>query len=467
MRGLPRALPVATLLAAGTFGAGMLASAAAFAAPQPPGPAPGEPSRDLEGSELPDEPALEPARRPADSPAGARARGEPPATDPAGTLDAAQPSRTSDRLTPTPAEWSHKYEEARTKLLTGEFTAAAALFAELEATAVNRVDLALARAHRSLADDWSGRNLTFVRRQDLADPALASRALDRRSTDELVSLYTNAVLYGVGSAIWLGALTEPKTAAGAILPGVALTAGAVGTVLALDSGRGLRYGVPQSIVSGMWVGLEHGIVWTLWHNSRANTPGLETTTHATILWGLSTVGAVAGGVLGETLGTTPGRSAWVGSTALWTGALAGFATGGVVRDGATPALALAGIGLSAGTGIGLLSAEAVSPSIGRVRLIDLSGLLGGVASAALYTAAANRDSTAQATSGFTALGIAGGLAIGWIATSGMAKDTLRTREPADEKAPSARRAGDALASRVTPLLLPSQSGAMIGAGGTF
>ncbi|MBX3213578.1 MAG: hypothetical protein KF850_16180 [Labilithrix sp.] len=444
------------------FGAGLLASGPARAAPDSPAAPPNGPSRDLEGSELP----AEPARKPADPPpAGARAATEPAATEPAGTVDGA--ARTSDRLSPTPAEWSHKYEEARTKLLTGEFTAAAALFAELEATAVNRVDLALARAHRSLADDWSGRNLTFVRRQDLADPALASRALDRRSTDELVSLYTNAVLYGVGSAIWLGALTEPKTSAGAILPGVALTAGAVGTVLALDSGRGLRYGVPQSIVSGMWVGLEHGIVWTLWHNSRANTPGLQTTTHATILWGLSTVGAVAGGVLGQTLGTTPGRSAWVGSTALWTGALAGFATGGVVRDGATPALALAGIGLSAGTGIGLLSAEAVSPSIGRVRLIDLSGLLGGVAAAALYAAAANRDSTAQATSGFTALGIAGGLTIGWIATSGMAKDTLRTREPADEKAPSARRAGDALASRVTPLLLPSQSGAMIGAGGTF
>ncbi|MBX3205884.1 MAG: hypothetical protein KF764_12495 [Labilithrix sp.] len=446
---VPRVLLGATLLASGA-----LAAPPALAAPDPPPPplAPNRPSKELD----------EPDR--ADPP-------EPPSAphDPARTFDAAQASGTSDLLAPTPPEWAHKYAEARTKLLTGEFASAAVLFAELETTAVNRVDLALARAQRSLADDWSARNLTFIRRQDLADPSVTSRALDRRSTDELVSLYTNSVLYGIGSAIWLGSLTEPKTAAGGILPGVALTAGAVGTVLALDSGRGLRYGVPQSIVSGMWIGLEQAIIWTLWHNSREGRPDLETKTHSTILWGLSSVGAVAGGVLGETLGTTPGRAAWVGSTAFWTGALAGFATGGVVENATTPALAVAGIGLSAGTGIGLLSAESVSPSIGRVRLIDLSGVLGGVAAAALYAAAANRESTAQATSGVTALGIAGGLAIGWVATAGMPKDALRTREPKDEDEPkaSAQREDDTLASRVRPLLLPQASGAMIGAGGTF
>ena len=356
-------------------------------------------------------------------------------------------------------------------------------FAELESTAVNRVDRALARAQRTLADDWSARNLVFVQRQDLADPSVSARALDRRSTDELVSLYTNSVVYGIGSAIWLGALTDPKTPAAAVIPGLALTAGSVGTVLALDSGRGFRYGVPQAIVSGMWVGFEHGLVWTLWHNSRDLRPDLDTKTHATILWGLTSVGAVTGGVLGQALRTTPGRSAWVGSTALWTGAIAGFATGGIVKDGDSEALAIGGIGLTVGTGIGLLSASKVSPSIGRTRLVDLSGVLGGLGAAALYAAGASRDGSAQGASGVTALGIAGGLAIGWLATSGMAKDTLRTTEPKEVDTPSKsststqRSTEDApstshgtlenIAANTRPLLMPQATGTVIGAGGTF
>jgi len=410
---------------------------------------------------------------------------EPPAQEPPAVRAPARPANdTSDLLVPTPAEWRLNYEEARAKLLSGEFADAAVRFGELEATAVNRVDRALARAQRTLADDWTARNLVFVRKQDLADPALSARALDRRSTDELVSLYTNSVVYGIGTAVWLGTLTEPPTAAAAIVPGLALTAASVGSVIALDSGRGFRYGVPQAIVSGMWIGFEHGLVWTTWHNSRDFRRAgeeLETKPHATILWSLSTVGAVTGGILGHTLGTTPGRSAWVGSTALWTGAIAGFGTGGIVKNGDTDALALGGIGLTLGTGIGLLSASAVSPSIGRTRLIDLSGLLGGLGAAAFYAAAARNESNGQAASGVTALGITGGLAIGWLATSGMAKDSLRTVEPEEQSSngqssrdPHARALASAhagtlesIAAQTRPLLMPQPAGAIIGAGGTF
>jgi hypothetical protein len=194
------------------------------------------------------------------------------------------------------------------------------------------------------------------------------------------------------------------------------------------------------------------------------------------------VGAVTGGILGETLGTTPGRSAWVGSTALWTGAIAGFGTGGLVRDAGTEALAVGGIGLTVGTGLGLLSAGAVSPSIGRTRLIDLSGLLGGLGSAAFYAAAASNGSNGQAASGVTALGIVGGLAIGWVATSGMARDSVRTAEPKEAEDSGGRSAAarhrpaaanprggtlESIAAHTRPLLMPQPAGAIIGAGGTF
>lgn len=467
MRGrCPCALPRVISL---VLGAGLLASSTLVFAQEQASPAPSRPSDETEAADDPPAP-----KRPSSSEMDAP---DPPAPP-------TPPSETSDLLVPTPSEWKQKYDEARAKLLTGEFADAAVRFAELESTAVNRVDRALAKAQRTLADDWTSRNLVFVRRNDLADPAVTSRALNRRSTDELVSLYTNSVLYGIGSAIWLGTLTDPKTPAAAIVPGFALTAGSVGAVIALDSGRGLHYGVPQAIVSGMWVGFEHGLLWTFWHNSRAGRPDLETKTHATILWGLSSIGAVTGGILGETLGTTPGRSAWVGSTALWTGAIAGFATGALVEDGGTEALAVGGIGLTVGTGLGLLSASTVSPSIGRTRLIDLSGLLGGVGAAALYAAGSRNGPDGQATSGITAVGIASGLAIGWVATSGMDKDVPRTKEPnQDDSSPrpdTSKQAAsgaaaytsrgnvvESIAAHTRPLLMPQPSGAIIGAGGTF
>jgi len=365
---------------------------------------------------------------------------------------------------PTPPEWRLKYEEARNKLATGDFAEAAVKFAELEKTATNRTDRAVAHVQRTLADDWTSRNLTFVHRLDLTDPNLTARAVDKRSTDELVSLYTTSVFYGVGSGLWLATLTKPDAAAAAILPTIALTAGSVGTVIALDSGRGFRYGIPQSIVTGTFIGLEHGIVWTIWANERRGHPDLPSEAQSTLIWSFATVGAVTGGVLGEVMGTTPGRSAWVGSTAFWSAAIVGFTTGALVQnDPASPAAAAMGVSLSAGTGIGMLTAGGVSPSVSRVRLLDLSGFLGGLTTAAIYIAAANDKSEARAASGIAALGIAAGLGVGWVATSSIEQDHPRQRRPAEESSSMSRMIG-----KLRPAFMPTAAGGvMIGAGGTL
>lgn len=378
---------------------------------------------------------------------------EPPAAQPA------EPATASELLVPTSPEWRLQYDEARAKLLTGEFTEAAARFAELERTAQNRVDRAIAHEQHTLAAEWAQKNLAFVNRQQLGESTASAKALDRRTTDELVSLYTNGVFYGIGSGIWLAALTEPKSAAAGILPTIALTGASVGTVVALDSGRGFRYGVPQSIVSGLYIGLEEGIAWTVWHNNRKGETDLTGKEQATIIWGLSTVGAISGGILGQTLGTTPGRSSWVGSTALWTGTLLGFTTGALVKpDDPPPAVfAAAGVGLTIGTGIGLGTASAVSPSIARVRFIDLGGLAGGLLSAGLYVALANDKADGRAASGITALGGFGGLAAAWAITSSMPDDRLRTEEPKEEE--------KGAIARLRPMLMPSEGGGMMGIGG--
>src|SRR4051812_22479442 len=124
-----------------------------------------------------------------------------------------EPSPEGDLLVPTPPEWRMKYDDARSKLLTGEFADAAAKFDELEKTAVNRVDRAIAREQKTLASDWASRGLAFVSQKDLGESSATAKALDKRTTDELVSLYTNSVFYGLGSGIWLARLTKPTSAA--------------------------------------------------------------------------------------------------------------------------------------------------------------------------------------------------------------------------------------------------------------
>lgn len=388
-------------------------------------------------------------------PAAARAQNDepPPPVEQPGAVTGA--NATSELLVPTPPEWRLKYEEARAKLLTGEFTDAAARFDELERTAVNRVDRAIAREQRTLAAEWAQKNLAFVNRNQLGESAASAKALNKRTTDELVSLYTNAVFYGIGSGIWLGTVTEPKTPAAGILPTIALTGASVGTVIALDSGRGFHYGVPQSIVSGLYIGLESGIAWTVWQNNRKGETDLETKTQSTIIWVLSTAGAVGGGALGQLLGTTPGRSSWVGSTALWSGVLLAFTTGAIVKEDDPPAevFAAAGVGLGVGTGIGLATAASVSPSIARVRFLDLGGLAGGLLSAGLYVAVANDKGNGRAASGITALGGFGGLAAAWALTASMPDDRLRTEEPPDT------------VSKIRPVLMPVNGGGMMGVGG--
>jgi hypothetical protein len=387
-------------------------------------------------------------------PAAARAQND----EPPPPADQRPPAaETSDLLVPTPPEWTLKYDEARARLMIGEFGDASARFEELERTAVNRVDRALAREQKTLAAEWAKRNLAFVNRNTLGESTASAKALDKRTTDELVSLYTNAVFYGLGSGIWLASVTEPKTPAAGILPAIALTGASVGTVIALDSGRGFRYGVPQSIVSGLYIGLESGIAWTVWHNNRQGEKDLEGKEQATVIWGLSTLGAVGGGVLGQTLGTTPGRSSWVGSTALWSGLIFAFTTGALVKEDDPPpaVFAAAGVGLGLGTVTGLLTASSVSPSIARVRFLDLGGLAGGLLSTALYVAIANDKTNGRAASGITALGGFGGLAAAWALTASMPDDRLRTEEPPETVA------------KIRPMLMPTNGGGMMGVGGVL
>jgi hypothetical protein len=318
---------------------------------------------------------------------------------------------------------------ARALLIDGQFDEASRRFATLARSATNATDRAVAVELGSVAAGWAARRLA---QRSEAETSEAHH--DRRSADEIASLYLNSVIYGLGTGAFIAVQVRPTSPSGIILPALLLGGGAAGVVAAIDSGDGLGYGVPQSIISGMYLGLGEGIVWTLWNQARA--PYYEEwsdKTIASVIWSSATLGAVAGGALGNAYGATPGRASYVGSIALWSGLATGLVTGALVKDDehADDNGLLAGaIAMNAGAVAGILTAHGVSPSIARVRFLDLGAISGGLVFGGMYLSAAGQNPHPQTALGFTALGVGAGFATAWYMTSGMKKDTNRSDAPA-------------------------------------
>jgi len=358
------------------------------------------------------------------------------------------------------AAWLDRYTLARERLVAGDFGRARELFGELVRTATNAADQALASEFESMAATWAARDLAFVRRSDLGESQLSAKAAGERTTDEIAVLYTNAVFYGLGTGAWLAVHTEPRSPAGAILPALGFAGAAAGAVALVDVNHPLHYGVPQSIVAGMYIGLEEGLVWTLWNQARTyRRDEWEGKTVANVIWLMSTAGAVAGGVVGTVRGTTPGRASFVGSTALWTGLVGGLLVGAISSEDDKQddrALLASAIGLNLGALAGAFAAGPVSPSIARVRFLDLGGIGGGLVFGGLYLAAADQHPTSQGIMGATAFGAAAGLGVAWFATSGMQPDRIG---PGDAASPVGDSPGSS--SPVTASVVPTPGGAML------
>ncbi len=319
--------------------------------------------------------------------------------------------------------WQTRYAQARLQLVNGDFKRCAELFTDLKNDASGPVQPVLANELQQLCSGWDAHNLVMVSRKGLEESNEVARTQDKRTTDEISVLYMNSVVYGIGTGAWVGVLAEPESPAGFILPTLAFAGASAGIVAVADMGRGLRYGGAQSIVSGMYVGLETGLAWTIWNQARSNyADQWSEKTVASIVWGTSTAGALAGGIIGATVGTTPGRAAFVSSTSLWTGAVLGLATVGLTTDDHSQddnAMLAAAVGVSAGTLGGLLAAGPVSPSIARVRYLDLGALSGGLLLGGLAVAGETEDNAAAL---LASMGIFAGLGASWWLTSSMHAD---------------------------------------------
>jgi hypothetical protein len=176
----------------------------------------------------------------------------------------------------------------------------------------------------------------------------------------------------------------------------------------------------------MYIGYEEALAWLLWHE--AHYPGSTKwgdKTVATLIWGLGTAGALTGGIAGTFLGTTPGRASFMGSAALWGGAVVGTLAGAIDKKSDTGLLA-AGIALNLGAIGGALLGAQVSPSIARVRFIDLGGLSGGLLVGGLYWAMEGKGARPPGVTAALGIGMATGVATAWYFTRHMEEDFPRT-----------------------------------------
>jgi hypothetical protein len=340
--------------------------------------------------------------------------------------------------TPTPiadaASWSASYERAKRQMLAGRFAEAAAAFAVLAASAPDEGRRLLATEQAAVCQVWAAGGFALVSGSSEEAQEMRAARTDHRTTGELATLYTAAVLYGVGSGLALAVGTKPGNSAGVILPSLLFAGGAAGIVALLDHQTQLRYGVPQSIVSGMLIGLEEAIAWSGWNQARSlSSDEWSAGQMAALYWGTATAGALAGGILGSLYGTTPGRASLAGSGALWSAVIAGLATAAFVPDNEKQddrAFLAAALALNAGGVAAVIAGSSVSPSIARVRFIDLGGISGGLLFGGLYLSTANNHASGQGAAGWLAAGAAAGLGAAWFLTRDMEPDAPRRAQGA-------------------------------------
>jgi hypothetical protein len=354
---------------------------------------------------------------------------------------------------PSPAqEWSGRYEHARRLLVEGDYRHAETAFLDLAVDAPTDIDRRLAAEMARLAALSAAREEATI-----PPPDAATESGPRiRTRDEITLLYATSFLYGAGTGTWFLLQAQPGSAFTATLPFIGITAAPVVAVAVIDGNHPLPHGMPHAIAQGIYVGLGEGILAATYQHARAHREDearWKPEEVSSVLWGGATLGGVVGGTISAALPTTPGRASYIASATVWGGVLTGFTTGALLPDTAhrteTSLLAAdAGYNLSLVTG--MLTASTVSPTVARVRIVDLCGVAGGFLFGGTYLAAAQRGTDSRATLGLAAIGAAGGLTLGWFSTTKMTREVPSTP-----------------AVSFDPTLLPVSGGAMAGVTGVI
>lgn len=317
---------------------------------------------------------------------------------------------------------------------------------------------AQARELASLASYWTYNRLTLMSSSNTLPPGEKTMELreDVRTIDELGILYGNTLVWGTGFGIAVGFASDNPDASTFFLPAIGMSALGAGALAFMDLRHGpLPYGVPQSITSGMYMGLVGGIYMAAIlegenavQNGEKVFPGL--------VWGSMTAGALVGGLVGATVPITPGRASFTSSGAIWGGVLTSFITVGFMDEDFTSEPFVTGlIGATAGGVTTGLLGSSIAPSIARVRFIDVGAISGGLLFGGLYASLADRMDS-QAFSFLTSAGVVAGLATSFWLTNGMDRD-----EPRRGNLPKTS------TWQASPFMTPQPGGGTLGLSGTF
>ncbi len=351
--------------------------------------------------------------------AGVLASSASSAQTPSGSRSAAPTEGLAER-------WGLRYREARRELDAGNTGVAYEQFLRLVDEAVSESDRRLAREMAAVCRAQLER--TYGPRIPLGG---APRI---RTNEELSVLYATAFLYGLGTGAWFILQTRPSSVPAALGPFAGLTIASVGAVTVVDRYRPFEPGVPQSIAAGTFLGLGQAAWVVGFQQARAarieSSTGYRTAweapTVATVLWSGATGGAALGTMVGLARKPTPGRVSYTLSTGVWAGAIAAFGSGALLPDGRRleTSLVIGGGAYNVGILTGLATGPLVSPSLTRVRLVDLGGVAGALLGAGTYLVA-DGSAGQRGTFGASAIGATLGLGLAFWLTTGMTSDDSR------------------------------------------
>lgn len=385
---------------------------------------------------------------------------EQPATPPAES--ARQPAAALPQPPPPPpelvAQWQAVYERGKAALAAGAFPLASRMLNDVTMRAPDPALREKARDLAQLASYWAYNRLALMPAANTLPPEKKPPSVleNKRSIDELAFLYANTLVWGTGFGVVIGLSTESNEAAAFYLPAIGMTALGVGALSLVDIQYGpIPYGVPQSITSGMYMGLEAGIYVAAILEGE-NLVEREEKVFPGLIWGTATAGALIGGLVGGTMPVTPGRASFTSSGAIWGGLLTTLLTIGFVDEDFDSSPAVTGLlgATAGGVTAGLLSHWA-SPSIARVRFLDVGAAAGGLVFGGLYASLADQLD-GQALAFLTSAGIIAGLGTTFYLTKDMERDEPRRG--------NARKTSE---WRASPFMTPQPGGGTLGLVGRF
>lgn len=266
---------------------------------------------------------------------------------------------------------------------------------------------------------------------------------------EAASVYTSAILLGVGTGVWIDAMAEIDDVRAAVIAPLLLGGVGAGALYLGERLNGpLRRGRGTAMSNGVLLGALAGTLFGAWGGSQEDWSGRAI---ASTVWGGAVLGLGVGLGAGALTDITPAAASFVGSGGIW-GSLFGLGVAMIADVDSDGYLLGALTGELAGVALGAALTGTLRPTEAQVHWMDLGFLSGGLVGtglAVLIFANTDLDSPALPAAVVEASLIGGGI-LGYVLG--------RPRAPSS---PSPVTASARDRFRVHPAVAPTQGGGVL------